>query len=57
MDYARYHSEYKLRIEVDDRVATLTLDRPEKRNAIDLALHSGPLQGRFRPLLQHVKWH
>lgn len=41
MDAARYHSEYNLRVEIEDRVATLTLDRPEKRNAIDLALHSG----------------
>lgn len=41
MDYDQYHTDYHLKIEIDERVATLTLDRPDKRNAIDLALHHG----------------
>ena len=41
MDYSRYHPENHLKIEIEDKVAILTLDRPEKRNAVNLALHVG----------------
>jgi enoyl-CoA hydratase len=41
VDYTRYHEENHLKIEIEDKVAILTLDRPEKRNAVNLALHSG----------------
>ena len=41
MDYERYHEENNLKIEIEDRVATVTLDRPDKRNAIDYRLHEG----------------
>jgi enoyl-CoA hydratase len=41
MDYARYREEHHLSIEIADRIAIVTLDRPDKRNAIDPALHEG----------------
>lgn len=41
MDYARYQEENHLRIEIADRIAIVTLDRPDKRNAIDYKLHEG----------------
>lgn len=49
MDYGHYHEEFNLRVEIEDRVAVLTMDRPEKRNAIDLGLHEG-LERVFREL-------
>jgi enoyl-CoA hydratase len=49
LDYRHYHSDYNLKVEVEDRIATLTLDRPEKKNAIDLGLHTG-LEHIFREL-------
>ena len=36
---SRYERYRALRIEVEDRVATVTLDRPERLNAVNLALH------------------
>jgi enoyl-CoA hydratase len=41
LDYSRYHTEHHLKIEVKDKVAVLTLDRPEKRNAVNSKLHEG----------------
>ena len=41
MDYERYREENHLKIEIADRIAIVTLDRPEKRNAIDYKLHEG----------------
>jgi len=41
VDYERYHKEHSLKIEIKDRIAILTLDRPDKRNAIDYRLHEG----------------
>ena len=41
MDYTRYHEEHHLKIEIEDKVAIVTLDRPEKRNAVNFALHTG----------------
>lgn len=39
MEYASF-AERNLRVTVEDQVAVLTLDRPDKRNAIDYPLHS-----------------
>jgi enoyl-CoA hydratase len=41
VDYERYHKEHNLKIEIKDRIAILTMDRPDKRNAIDYRLHEG----------------
>ena len=49
MDYSHYHRDYHLKIEIQDKIALLTMDRPEKKNAIDLALHEG-LERAFRQL-------
>ncbi len=49
MDYQRFGEEHHLKIEIEDRVATVRLDRPEKRNAVDHALHTG-LERIWRPL-------
>jgi enoyl-CoA hydratase/carnithine racemase len=35
VDYERYHEETHLKIEIADRIAIATLDRPDERNAID----------------------
>jgi enoyl-CoA hydratase len=49
VDYSHYPSEHNLKVEIEDKVALLTLDRPNKKNAIDLALHEG-LEKVFRDL-------
>jgi enoyl-CoA hydratase len=49
VDYGHYHEKYNLGVEIEDRVAILTMDRPQKRNAIDLGLHEG-LERIFREL-------
>jgi enoyl-CoA hydratase/carnithine racemase len=41
VDYQRYREENNLSIEIADRIAVVTLDRPDKRNAIDHKLHEG----------------
>ncbi len=41
MDYERYHKENHLKIEIADRIAIVTMDRPDKRNAVDHLLHTG----------------
>ena len=41
MDYERYSDEHHLKVEIADRIAVVTLDRPDKRNAIDYRLHEG----------------
>jgi enoyl-CoA hydratase len=49
VDYQQFAREHHLKIDIEDRVAILRLDRPEKRNAINFALHEG-LERIFRPL-------
>ena len=49
MDYTRYASEHHLQVRIDDRVAIVTLDRPEVHNAVNHALHVG-LETVFREL-------
>ena len=41
MDYARFATDHQLRVEVKDRIAVLTIDRPESRNAVHSRLHQG----------------
>ncbi len=40
MDYSKY-AENHLDVAIDDRVALVTMNRPEKRNAVDSLLHEG----------------
>ena len=47
--YARYADDHHLRVDFEDRVAIVTLDRPDKRNAVNYALHHG-LEELFRQL-------
>lgn len=49
MDYQPFADEHHLKIDIEDRVAIVRLDRPEKRNAVNFALHEG-LERIFRPL-------
>ena len=39
MDYSRF-AERNLHVEIDDAIALVTLDRPDRRNAVDHPLHS-----------------
>jgi len=41
VDYDRYHEENRLEIEIANRIAIVTLNRPDKRNAIDYRLRAG----------------
>jgi enoyl-CoA hydratase len=49
VDYSHYHSEHYLKVEIEDKVALVTMDRPDKRNAVDMHLHEG-LEKIFRDL-------
>jgi enoyl-CoA hydratase len=49
LDYQQFADEHHLLIEIEDRVAIVRLNRPEKRNAVNFALHEG-LEKLWRPL-------
>ena len=49
MNYAPYLDQHHLMVRIEDRVAILTLDRPEVHNAVNHAMHLG-LEGIFRVL-------
>jgi enoyl-CoA hydratase/carnithine racemase len=49
VDYAQYGKEHHLDITIEDRVAVVRLNRPDKRNAINYALHKG-LENLWKPL-------
>ncbi len=49
MDYQEFAEAHDLTIDIEDRVAIVRLNRPEKRNAINFALHEG-LEKLWRPL-------
>jgi enoyl-CoA hydratase len=49
LDYQQFAEAHHLKIDIEDRVAIVRLDRPEKRNAVNFALHEG-LERIFRPL-------
>jgi enoyl-CoA hydratase len=49
VDYQRFAEDHHLEIDIEDRVATVRLNRPEKRNAVDHSLHTG-LETIWRPL-------
>ncbi len=41
MDYSRYPEEHHIDVEIRERVAVLTLNRPERRNAVNYPMHAG----------------
>jgi enoyl-CoA hydratase/carnithine racemase len=49
VDYEQYGKEHHLDIRIEDRVAIVRLDRPDKRNAVNHALHRG-LENIWKPL-------
>ena len=49
MDYSNYAEHHHLVVSIEDRVATVTLDRPEVHNAVNHAVHVG-LETVFREL-------
>ena len=49
MDYSHYAEQHHLAIRIEDRVAIITLDRPEVHNAVNHAVHVG-LENIFREL-------
>ena len=49
MDYSKYGEHHHLAVRIEDRVAIVTLDRPEVHNAVNHAIHVG-LEGIFREL-------
>jgi len=49
LDYQQFAEEHHLLIEIKNRVAIVRLNRPEKRNAVNFALHEG-LEKLWRPL-------
>ncbi len=49
MNLSKIHNEHHLKVEIEERVALVTLDRPDRRNAVDAAMHDG-LESVFREL-------
>ena len=49
MDYSKYGEHHHLSVRIEDRVAIITLDRPEVHNAVNHAVHGG-LERIFREL-------
>jgi enoyl-CoA hydratase/carnithine racemase len=41
MDFSDLHRDHHVRVEIEDGIATVTLDRPEVRNAVNRAMHRG----------------
>ena len=52
MDFQRVHREHHVKVELDDGIALVTLDRPERKNAINAAMHRG-LEIVFHELSYH----
>ena len=53
VDFSKLHKENHIRVEIDTSgIALVTMDRPEKRNAINDALHRG-LEEAFHALSHH----
>jgi enoyl-CoA hydratase len=52
MDLSDIHRNHHLKIDVDDGIALVTMDRPESRNAVNAAMHRG-LETVFHELSYH----
>lgn len=52
MDFSDIHRDHRVKVEIEDRIALVTLDRPEKKNAINSTIHRG-LEIVFHELSYH----
>lgn len=52
MDLSSIHREHHVKVEIDDGIALVTLDRPESKNAVNAAMHRG-LEIVFHELSYH----
>jgi enoyl-CoA hydratase len=52
MDFSEIHREHHVKIEVEEGIALVTLDRPESRNAVNAAMHRG-IEVSFHELSCH----
>jgi len=52
MDPAKIHREHHVKVEIENAIARVTLDRPQSKNAINAAMHRG-LEIVFRELSHH----
>lgn len=53
MDLAKLHREYHIKIDIEDGIAVVVLDRPERKNAVNAAMHRG-LEIAFHELSSHA---
>jgi enoyl-CoA hydratase/carnithine racemase len=52
MNFSEIHRDHHVKVEIQDRIARVTLDRPERKNAINSAVHRG-LELVFHGLSYH----
>jgi enoyl-CoA hydratase/carnithine racemase len=52
IDVSDIHRQHHVKVEIDEGIALVTLDRPESRNAVNAAMHHG-LEIVFRELSYH----
>ncbi len=52
MDFEKLHQEHHVKVEIDDGVAVVVLDRPDRKNAVNAAMHRG-LEIVFHELSSH----
>lgn len=52
IDFSDLHRQHHVKVEIEDGIALVTLDRPESRNAVNKAMHEG-LEKVFHELSYH----